>query len=74
MDMGKTIFSSSTYVGVAIAHANFDKVVDVEKKMKEYESKITLLENQDKDYKYRKYKISNFIGVKIIEQCIERIL
>jgi uncharacterized protein YpuA (DUF1002 family) len=61
MDTRKLSLSSSTSTGLAIAQANVHKVVDVEKKMKEYERKITLLENQVNYYKSNKYQTSNFI-------------
>ena len=61
MDTKKLSLSSSASIGLVVAQANVHKVVDVEKKLKEYESKITLLENQVNYYKSNKYHTSYFI-------------
>jgi hypothetical protein len=61
MDTRKLSFSSFASVDSAIAQDNVHKVVDVEKKMKEYEGKITLLENQVNYNTSNKYRTSYFI-------------
>jgi len=51
MDTRKLGLSSSTSASLTIAHDNVHKSMDAEKKIKDYERKITLLENHVNCYK-----------------------